>query len=182
MSAAAHRLSRLQMAMRAVALASVITFVNDNIVSLQMITGRSMQPALNPDSNRLWRDVVLMDRVVQGESSTWRLARGDVVAFVSPFNPDRMVIKRIIGLPHDCVVPRTNSNAFVRIPKGHCWVEGDESFHSNDSNTFGPLPMGLIKSRAIAPVWPPWRFAARVSDMPTLKKKRVYVNGTTPLR
>ncbi|KAJ1736375.1 hypothetical protein LPJ72_001461 [Coemansia sp. Benny D160-2] len=182
MSAAAHRLSRLQIAMRTVGLASVAIFLNDNIVSLQMITGRSMQPALNPDSNHLWRDVVVMDRCVQGLLSTQRLERGDIVAFVSPFNPERVVIKRIIGLPHDCVVPHTNPQAFVRIPKGHCWVEGDESFHSNDSNTFGPLPMALIKSRAVAPVWPPWRFANRLSGMPDWKKKRVYVNGTTPLR
>ncbi|KAJ1904026.1 hypothetical protein LPJ81_002741 [Coemansia sp. IMI 209127] len=182
MSAAVQGLSRLQIAVRTVAVASIITFFNDNIVSLQMITGRSMQPALNPDSNRLWRDVVLMDRCVQGDLSTWRLKRGDIVAFVSPFEPERVVIKRIIGLPHDCVVPRTNSQAFVRIPKGHCWVEGDESFHSNDSNTFGPLPMALIKSRAIAPIWPPSRVGARLAGISDLNKKRVYVNGTTPLR
>ncbi|KAJ2679634.1 hypothetical protein GGI25_001324 [Coemansia spiralis] len=172
-SSAIRRLSRLQVAVRAIAAASVVVFVNDNIVSLQMITGRSMQPALNPDSNRLWRDIVLVDRYVQGHLSTRRLQRGDIVVFTSPFNHDRVVVKRIIALPHDCVIPRSDSHAFVRVPPGHCWVEGDESFHSNDSNTFGPLPMGLVKSRAIAPVWPPWRFAARLPGISDLTKKRV---------
>lgn len=27
----------------------------------------------------------------------------------------------------------------VPIPAGHCWVEGDEAFHSKDSNSFGPV-------------------------------------------
>ena len=27
----------------------------------------------------------------------------------------------------------------VYIPKGHCWVEGDNHSHSHDSNSFGPV-------------------------------------------
>ena len=27
----------------------------------------------------------------------------------------------------------------VEVPKGHIWVEGDEGFHSGDSNDFGPV-------------------------------------------
>ncbi|KAJ2552538.1 hypothetical protein EV175_003272 [Coemansia sp. RSA 1933] len=177
MSAAVHKLSRLQIAVRAVAIASVVVFTNDNIVSLQMIAGRSMQPALNPDSNRLWRDVVLVDKCVKGGLSYRALKRGDIVSFVSPANPDRVVIKRIIGLPHDCVVPRSNPNAYVRIPIGHCWVEGDESFHSNDSNMFGPLPIALITSRAIMPVWPPSRYGKSLSGISDSQKKRVFIGG-----
>jgi inner membrane protease subunit 2 len=29
----------------------------------------------------------------------------------------------------------------VRIPPGHCWVEGDSHFHSRDSNTYGPVSL-----------------------------------------
>jgi inner membrane protease subunit 2 len=42
----------------------------------------------------------------------------------------------------------------VRIPPGHCWVEGDEHFHSRDSNTFGAVPLGLLEARVDGIVWP----------------------------
>ncbi|KAJ1941474.1 hypothetical protein EC988_006748, partial [Linderina pennispora] len=144
-----------------------------------MITGRSMQPALNPDSNRLWRDVVLVDKMVRGQMSYQRLRRGDVVTFYSPFNPDLLLVKRIIAMPHDCVVPLGRENSFVRVPKGHCWVEGDESFHSGDSNSFGPIPLALVKGKATRVVWPPQRFGTGLSGMPEWKLKRVFANGVT---
>ncbi|KAI7834705.1 peptidase S24/S26A/S26B/S26C [Kickxella alabastrina] len=160
---------------------SVFTFTTDNIVTLQMISGRSMQPALNPDSSRLWRDIVLMDQRVRGGMYVELLKRGDVVTFVSPSNPDLLLVKRIIALPHDCVVPLSSTDSFVRIPAGQCWVEGDESFHSGDSNSFGPVPMALLRGRVLTPVWPPSRLGARVAGMPEWKKSRVYVDGRTRL-
>ncbi|KAJ2769073.1 hypothetical protein IWQ57_003263 [Coemansia nantahalensis] len=164
----------------AAAAASVGLFVVDNMASLQMVTGRSMQPALNPDSNRLRRDVVLVDKMVRGELAE-RLRRGDIVTLASPFDPDRRLVKRIVALPHDCIVPLGRPDALVRVPKGHCWIEGDESFHSSDSNSFGPVPLALVTSRAVTPVWPPSRFGARLSSLPEWKKARVYVNGTERL-
>ncbi|KAJ2510951.1 hypothetical protein GGH20_005483, partial [Coemansia sp. RSA 1937] len=125
-------------------------FVTDNVMSLQMIKGRSMQPALNPDSNRLKNDVVLVDKTIRGMMSS-RLKRGDIVTFTSPHDPDCHLVKRIIALPHDCIVPLSSPDSYVRIPNGQCWVEGDESFHSSDSNTFGPIPIALIDARVITP-------------------------------
>ncbi|RKP22451.1 hypothetical protein SYNPS1DRAFT_31954 [Syncephalis pseudoplumigaleata] len=29
-------------------------------------------------------------------------------------------------------------DAWITVPRGHCWVEGDDPFHSRDSNAFGP--------------------------------------------
>ncbi|KAJ2890754.1 hypothetical protein IWW38_003961 [Coemansia aciculifera] len=168
-------------ALAAVVAAPVAIFVTDHVVSLQMINGRSMQPALNPDSNRLRRDVVLVDRTVQGEMAPGRLRRGDIVTLVSPFDPDLLLVKRIIAMPHDCVVPLGKPTSFVRVPKGHCWVEGDESFHSGDSSSFGPVSLALIRGRALTPVWPPSRFGASLAGLPEWKKARVYANGTHPL-
>jgi inner membrane protease subunit 2 len=54
--------------------------------------------------------------------------------------PKKTLVKRIIALGGDVV--RTNypyGDMFAKVPKGRCWVEGDESFHSLDSNTFGPV-------------------------------------------
>ncbi|KAJ2579943.1 hypothetical protein GGH95_002847, partial [Coemansia sp. RSA 1836] len=168
-------------AVAAVVAAPVAIFVTDNVVSLQMISGRSMQPALNPDSNLLRRDVVLVDRMVQGEMAPRRLRRGDIVTLVSPYDPDLLLVKRIIAMPHDCVVPLGKPNSFVRVPKGHCWVEGDESFHSGDSTSFGPVSLALIRGRALTLVWPPSRFGASLAGLPEWKKSRVYANGVRPL-
>jgi len=59
-----------------------------------------------------------------------------------------LLVKRIIALPGDTVktlppYPDTE----VQIPPGHVWIEGDEHFHSEDSNWFGPVPQGLIDSK-----------------------------------
>ncbi|XP_063709122.1 mitochondrial inner membrane protease subunit 1 [Culicoides brevitarsis] len=42
----------------------------------------------------------------------------------------------------------------VWIPRGHVWVEGDNSNHSYDSRHYGPIPHGLIQSRAFFRVYP----------------------------
>ena len=34
------------------------------------------------------------------------------------------------------------------VPKGHCWIEGDNYKLSNDSNVFGCIPMSLIVGKA----------------------------------
>ncbi|KAJ2820663.1 hypothetical protein IWW50_004970 [Coemansia erecta] len=167
---------RRRLLVGAAAATFVWIFVTDNVMSLQMINGRSMQPALNPDSNRLRRDVVLVDKTVRGVMTS-RLKRGDIVTFASPLDPDLRLVKRIIALPHDCVVPLSNPDSYVRIPKGQCWVEGDESFHSGDSNSFGPIPLALITARAVAPMWPLSRFGARLLPLPEWKKPRIYPNG-----
>lgn len=50
--------------------------------------------------------------------------------------------------------PYSDQEKFVRVGKGQCWVEGDEKFHSRDSNTFGPIPLGLLDARVVWIVWP----------------------------
>ena len=41
-----------------------------------------------------------------------------------------------------------------QVPEGHCWVTGDNLPESRDSRTYGPLPLGLIKGKGTAKVWP----------------------------
>ncbi|KAK4702219.1 hypothetical protein P7C70_g4007, partial [Phenoliferia sp. Uapishka_3] len=47
---------------------------------------------------------------------------------------------------------------YVRVPPGRCWVEGDEGFHSRDSNDFGPAALGLLKARVDFVLYPFSRF------------------------
>ena len=86
-----------------------------------------------------------------------RLSRGDIVTFVSPLDPQRVVCKRILGLPGDtiCVDPtgeKAPSAEHVIVPAGHFWVGGDNAAWSRDSRDYGPVPMALMKGRLVAKV------------------------------
>lgn len=65
----------------------------------------------------------------------------------------------------------------VVVPPGHIWVEGEHpegSRWSIDSNTYGPVPVGLLVGRVEAVVWPwarrgwvrwqDWRGSGRVRE------------------
>ncbi|KAJ3215310.1 hypothetical protein HDU67_000587 [Dinochytrium kinnereticum] len=144
--------------------------MNQFVVGIVQITGRSMKPTLNPDT-RKDRDVVLLDKLVLATGS---LQRGDVVVLVAPHDPDLRLVKRVTALGGDVVRPRQivkrpfmtiTPDAFpwtresgvpqtLRIPKGYCWVESDDPASGADSNVFGPIPLGLIEGRATHIVWP----------------------------
>jgi signal peptidase I len=63
------------------------------------------------------------------------------------------IIKRIIGLEGDFIIHRTNSS-IVRVPQGHCWLEGDNASASIDSNRYGPVPVNLIQGNAVRLLFP----------------------------
>ena len=90
----------------------------------------------------------------------------------SPTDPSSLLIKRLVALPKTLV--RTlppHPESTVRVPPGHCWIEGDERFHTRDSNTFGPVPLGLIESKVEYIVWPPR--SVRSLCRPGAKPRRV---------
>lgn len=45
-------------------------------------------------------------------------------------------------------------NKTIIVPRGHIWIEGDNLENSSDSRYYGPIPQGLVKSRAVLRVWP----------------------------
>ncbi|CAK8991638.1 Mitochondrial inner membrane protease subunit 2 (IMP2-like protein) [Durusdinium trenchii] len=148
---------------RVLAVLPVAVMVRDCVADYCFISGVSMQPTLNPYPDaetlrkyyfsRYWRDVVLVDRFSVRSGS---YKRGSVVLFRSAEQPDRLLIKRLIGLEGDWVVNRKGH--YVHIGKGHCWVEGDNTEHSIDSNQYGPIPLALITGRVSHVIWPPWRW------------------------
>lgn len=98
-------------------------------------------------------EVVLENRLITPS----KLKRGDLVTFISPLDPTRMVCKRLIGLPGDivCVDPTGTvapSTEHVVIPKGHLWLTGDNADMSRDSREYGPVSMSLVKGKLIARV------------------------------
>ncbi|EOA90289.1 hypothetical protein ACJQWK_07495 [Exserohilum turcicum] len=98
---------------------------------------------------------------------------GDVVTFTHPLFPQDSSCKRVVGMPGDfvsVVTPgRTDADVdavdgegkwasvreeVVRVPEGHCWVQGDNLEWSRDSRLFGPLPLGLVRSKVLAVILP----------------------------
>ncbi|EDS28676.1 mitochondrial inner membrane protease subunit [Culex quinquefasciatus] len=48
--------------------------------------------------------------------------------------------------------------SIVTVPRGHLWIEGDNVQNSSDSRNYGPVPIGLVKSKAICRIWPVTQF------------------------
>lgn len=143
------------MKLGAVALAAPTVTVTfwDCVGSIAKVEGPSMQPVLNPNLNEGKEDTVYLNA---WSAKPNQYQRGEIVAFISPNDPDEAFIKRIIGLEGDYV--RTVKNGSVEVPPGHCWVEGENQNLSFDSNTYGAISMGLIKGKASHIVWPPHRW------------------------
>lgn len=122
---------------------------SENVASVERVTGPSMSPTFCPDQTS--NDYIL--------AKHWRAAhnlkRGHVILYRSPLDPERQAIKRIIGLEGDVIRTRhPYPQKIIVVPKGQIWVEGDEAFHSLDSNTFGPIPIALVTAKVTHTLFP----------------------------
>ncbi len=136
------------------------------------IKGSSMEPNFHD------KEYILTDKI------SYRLhtpARGDVVIFKAPVNPDVDYIKRVIGLPADRVKVQNgfvyvngekldeyylkdltslfpgsfvSEGQEITVPPDKLFVMGDNRPHSSDSRQFGPVPISDIIGRAFFRYWP----------------------------
>jgi inner membrane protease subunit 1 len=79
------------------------------------------------------------------------LSVGDVVVSQNPNRPGT-ICKRIVGLPGDRILLWNGD--MVIVPDYHVWLEGDNPSNSLDSRQSGPIPMALLRGRAVARLWP----------------------------
>lgn len=102
-----------------------------------------MEPTINSN------DILFTDHlsILKG-----KIRKGDIVIAKCPTNPKQQICKRVVGLPGDRI--STSIIGSVTVPIGHVWLEGDNSRNSSDSRVYGPVPQGLIRSRAVYKVWP----------------------------
>ncbi|CAB3220230.1 unnamed protein product [Arctia plantaginis] len=142
-----------------------ITFL-DTVGYVARVEGISMQPVLNPDSKSN-NDYVFLSRWAVKD---FNVQRGDVISLVSPKDPNQKIIKRIVALQGDIVSTLGYKSQYVKIPEGHCWVEGDHTGHTLDSNTFGPVSLGLVNAKASYIVWPPNRWQRLEAKLPSSRK------------
>ncbi|KAI1108622.1 peptidase S24/S26A/S26B/S26C [Nemania sp. NC0429] len=72
------------------------------------------------------------------------------------------------GLGVDRVGRRVGSDNMIQVPKGHCYIVGDNLPWSLDSRDFGPIPLALIKGKVIAKAslgsWNPFTWFTRLEN------------------
>ena len=115
-------------------------------------------------------------------------ARGDVLVFKAPPNPEKYYIKRLIGFPGETImindgqVTITNkenpdglklAEPYVKFPKDEVltiileeneyFVMGDNRASSSDSRVWGPLPKENIIGRPVMRFFPPALFPGDIS-------------------
>ncbi|RZC41746.1 mitochondrial inner membrane protease subunit 2, partial [Asbolus verrucosus] len=143
----------------------------DSVGYVARVDGISMQPALNPHQHTT--DYVFLNR---WSVKSYEIKRGDIISLISPKDPSQKIIKRVVGVQGDVIATLSYKSHVVKIPEGHCWVEGDHTGHSMDSNNFGPVSIGLITAKASCIVWPPSRWQFIQSCLPD---SRVPLNLTS---
>jgi signal peptidase I len=143
----------------------IAVLINLFLAQATRVYGSSMEPNLHTDQ----RLVV--------EKVSYRLhhpRRGDVVVLRMPERGPELLIKRIIALPGETIDIR-NGTVFIdqqaldepylvrrpdstfgptTVPEGHVFVLGDNRGASNDSRSFGPVPIDRIVGRAWISYWP----------------------------
>ena len=114
-----------------------------NVGFVMYCEGPSMEPTI-----RTAGQYVLYETISLRQQ---KLEPGDVVIAVPPYDPRKMVAKRIVGMPGDVIrAPATNpwqSYRMCIVPPGHVWLQGDNLPMSNDSRSYGPVPIDMILGR-----------------------------------
>ncbi|MFQ5613564.1 MAG: signal peptidase I [Anaerolineae bacterium] len=144
----------------------IALLINIFLAQATRVYGQSMEPNLHPDQ----RLVI--------EKLSFRLhapQRGDVVVLRVSDQSRDLLIKRVIALPGETVEIR-NGHVFVDgvqldeeylanltsgsypptyVPPLHIFVLGDNRGFSNDSRSFGMVPLENLVGRAWFSYWPP---------------------------
>jgi signal peptidase I len=145
----------------------IALLINVFVGQATRVEGQSMEPNLHTNQRLVVEKVSYRFHGPQ---------RFDVVVIRVPSQGDELLIKRVIGLPGETVEIRdghvyingelldepftteqTRPGRYTRItvPPLHVFVLGDNRNHSNDSRSFGPVPIENIVGRAWISYWPP---------------------------
>lgn len=140
-------------------------FVETFVVQGFRVYGGCMEPNLQTGEQLL------------GNKLVYRLelpARGDIIVFRYPRDPERVYVKRIIGVPGDTVAIRRGivflngrrlSEPYVmkmphgsfrstHVPPASYFVLGDNRDQSSDSRDWGVVPRENIEGKAWLRYWP----------------------------
>ena len=144
----------------------IALLINVFVGQATRVEGQSMEPNLHSEQ----RLVV--------EKLSYRFhgpQRFDIVVLKMPNQGEELLIKRVIGLPGETVEIRDGQvyvdgnllaepftdqsthpgrNSKITVPPLHIYVMGDNRDRSNDSRSFGPVPIDNLIGRAWLSYWP----------------------------
>lgn len=112
---------------------------------LVVVDGPSMEPTLHSG------DVTLTVPVTW----PWRSPRRGDVVLVQVSWSDSLIVKRIVGLPGDCVPQHlhTTKPLCVAVPADRVFLEGDNPARSSDSRQNGAVETADVRARLIGVAW-----------------------------
>ena len=148
-----------------------IVLVRVYVVQTARILESSMMPTLHTGD----RVLTVTNVVTHG-----RFKRGQVVVLEDPLGGTEDLIKRVVALPGDtfqtydglvyvndepldepyAMEPVAFDKGPITVPEGRVMVIGDNRNHSDDSLIWGPVPLKLVRGRAVWLLWPPSRSGA----------------------
>jgi signal peptidase I len=151
----------------------IALLINLFLAQATRVYGQSMEPNLHTDQ-RLIVEKISYNRYLRQYFGVEGPERGDVVVIDLDTQSSELLIKRVIGLPGD-VVKIHNGQVFVNdqaleesyitsvttgfygpttVPPLHVFVLGDNRSFSNDSRSFGTVPLKAVVGRAWFSYWP----------------------------
>lgn len=143
----------------------IVLFLNLFLIQSTRVQMQSMEPTLEPGQLLILEKVSYYFHPPQ---------RGDIVVFRLRGDPNNHLIKRVIALPGETLEimdgrvyidgqllkepyeaqPTYPDMAPRVIPAGTLFVMGDNRALSNDSRSFGPVPLSDVIARAWVRYWP----------------------------
>ncbi|ERL94499.1 mitochondrial inner membrane protease subunit 1 [Dendroctonus ponderosae] len=109
-----------------------------------LCSGPSMEPTIYSN------DILFTEHL---SALTQTIRKGDIIIAKCPTNPKQQICKRVVALQGEKV--KTGFASYEVVPIGHIWIQGDNVSNSTDSRSYGPVPLGLVRSKAVCKVWPP---------------------------
>ncbi|KAF8568050.1 hypothetical protein P879_02050 [Paragonimus westermani] len=112
--------------------------------------GISMEPTVNDGDYLLVERLSLIRGIIK---------KGDVVVAGQPRRASNLshVLKRIKGLSEEKVTfwdDQLWTTVTKEVPNNHVWLEGDNTVHSLDSRSYGPVPISHLEYRVLLRLWP----------------------------
>jgi signal peptidase I len=167
-------------------------------LQIMWTNGGSMSPFFNPNSSPdlpETNDKILVQslayasrksrRTDTGGTQGYNVQRGQIIVFKNPLNPDKIAVKRVVGIPGDRVRPLpgyAGGSDPVVVQYNHIWVEGDVDNRdkSFDSNWYGSISQNLVVGKVVAllePWYRPTQIKIEEHKYPAKQRGRVEENA-----
>ena len=151
----------------------IALLINLFMAQATRVHGQSMEPNLHTDQ-RLVVEKLSYNRFLRQYFGFEGPRHGDVVVIRLPIQGNELLIKRVIGLPGDVIeihdgqvfvngqpldepyLPTTTSGSYgpTTVSPLNIFVLGDNRNFSNDSRSFGTVPLKNVVGRAWFSYWP----------------------------